>query len=255
MNKVEAQLPRFDISKDNTFEIKGTHFHVPKADGRGKSSEDSFAVVKGNLLLNAYADLLKHHPKSIFEVGFFEGGSSVFLDCLLEPDSLTCVDLRSDRIGFCDRFIERNNRQDHFRMFYSIDQSDKATLRKMIHDFHGGELDLAIDDASHEYFRSRATFEALFPFLKPGGIYLLEDYAWAHTPQFQKRKRPWKKQPKALTNLVFELTMIMASDPRIISHVEMDRASCRITRGPAELDDTFTVEGAYVARGKKIRLI
>ena len=255
MSTTSAQPLKFDISKNNTFEIRGTQFHVPKADGKGRSRADSFAVIKGNLLLKAYADLATHNPKSIFEVGFFEGGSSVFLDRLYEPDQLTCVDLRADRIKFCDDYIEKNGRQDSFRMHYSVDQSDKATLAKMVQDHHGGSLDLAIDDASHEYFRSKATFEALFPFLKPGGVYLLEDYAWAHTPQFQKRQRPWKKQTKALSNLVFELTMIMATNPRIISRMDMDRASCRIYRGPQEIDEPFLVENEYVSRGNNIRLI
>lgn len=255
MSTTPAQPLRFDVSKDNTFEINGTHFHVPKADGKGKSRKDSFAVVKGNALLQSYVDLTAHAPKSIFEVGFFEGGSSVFLDRLYQPDQLTCVDLRPDRIQYCDDYIQQHARQNAFRMFYGIDQSDKDTLRQMVMDHHGGSLDLAIDDASHEYYRSKATFEALFPFLKPGCVYLLEDHAWAHTPIYQKRKRPWKKQTKALTNLVFELTMVMSTNPGLISRIDMDAASCRIYRGPQKIDAPLLIENEYIARGNKIRLI
>ena len=261
MSKANHQSLSFAHATGASFELNGTTFHIPKADGKGKSRADSFAIVKGNQLLNAYADLVADAPKSIFEVGFFEGGSSVFLDRLFTPDQLTCVDIRPDRIEPVDAYIQQNARQDAFRMFYSIDQSDKAKLRKMVHDHHGGTLDLVIDDASHEYFRSKATFEALFPFLKPGGIYFLEDFGWAHTPVYQKRKPRWKRKPPwkpdiaALSNLVFELTMIMATNSSIISKIEMDTASCRIVRGPIDLGDSFSVDESYISRGKQIRLI
>lgn len=247
--------PRFDISKDRNFEIGGTRFHVATADGQGKSRPDSFAIVKGNQLLNTYAALAECGFKSIFEVGFFEGGSSVFLDRLFQPEQLTCVDLRPDRIAVIDRYIEEESRKDQFRMNYSVDQSDKAALAGMVETYHGGSLDLVIDDASHEYFRSKATFEALFPYLCPGGVYLLEDFAWAHTEIYQKRKRPWKKTTKALTNLVFELTMVMSSNPGLIQRIDMDRASCRIYRGKQPIEGPFLIDESYIARGKKLRLI
>lgn len=261
MSKTHEQPNWLQKTTDNSFEIDGIKFHAPKADGKGKSREDSFAIIKGSQLLNSYAELAADQPKSIFEVGFFEGGSSVFLDRLFKPDQLTCVDIRDDRIEVVDRYIEQSGREDAFRMFYSIDQSDKDTLRRMVHDYHGGSLDLVIDDASHEYFRSKATFEALFPFLKPGSVYMLEDFGWAHTPVYQKlkprwkRKPPWKPDVAALSNLVFELTMIMSTNAQIISKIEMDAASCRIVRGPMELGNSFSVEDSYISRGKKIRLI
>jgi hypothetical protein len=50
------------------------------------------------------------------------------------------------------------------------------------HEF-SAPLDLVIDDASHIYGPTKASFQALFPLLRPGGLYLIEDWAWAHWPR------------------------------------------------------------------------
>jgi hypothetical protein len=43
-------------------------------------------------------------------------------------------------------------------------------------EFGQDPLDLVIDDASHLYGPSLATFETLFPALREGGLYVLEDW-------------------------------------------------------------------------------
>jgi hypothetical protein len=48
--------------------------------------------------------------------------------------------------------------------------------------FDGGPLDLVVDDCSHLYEPTRASFNELFPRLRPGGAYVIEDWVWAHTP-------------------------------------------------------------------------
>jgi hypothetical protein len=40
--------------------------------------------------------------------------------------------------------------------------------------------DLVIDDAAHVYGQTKRSFECLFPTLAPGGLYIIEDWAWEH---------------------------------------------------------------------------
>jgi hypothetical protein len=40
-------------------------------------------------------------------------------------------------------------------------------------------MNLVVDDASHTYEDTKASFETLFPLLQPGGIYAIEDWSWA----------------------------------------------------------------------------
>lgn len=105
--------------------------------------------------------------------------------------------------------------------------------------------------ASHRYDLSRATFQALFPRIRPGGIYVLEDYGWAHTAGFQSGEHGWFQRP-ALTNLVFEVTMMLASRPGLVARVDVLPGLCLIYRGPRECPRPFDIDDHIVARGRKL---
>lgn len=54
----------------------------------------------------------------------------------------------------------------------------------------------------------------LFPLLSEGGYYIIEDWAWSHHPAYQGAGHDWAHRP-ALTNLLFEQLMLMASTLKI----------------------------------------
>jgi cephalosporin hydroxylase len=56
---------------------------------------------------------------------------------------------------------------------YQGDQSDAAFLQRV--SSAEGPFDIIIDDGSHIQSHIIASFETLFPILKPGGIYVIED--------------------------------------------------------------------------------
>ena len=62
--------------------------------------------------------------------------------------------------------------------------------------------------------KRRSPFEILFPLLQPGGIYLIEDWSWAHHPDYQSVGAPLL-ECLALSNLLFEQIMLMSSVPLI----------------------------------------
>ena len=57
---------------------------------------------------------------------------------------------------------------------FQADASSPAELAAVL-DKVGGQLDIIIDDASHASDHQQITLGALFPALKPGGIYIIED--------------------------------------------------------------------------------
>lgn len=57
---------------------------------------------------------------------------------------------------------------------YILDQGDRAQLDGFI-DKAGGDFDVIIDDGSHRPDHQQVTFAALFPHLKRGGLYIIED--------------------------------------------------------------------------------
>lgn len=60
------------------------------------------------------------------------------------------------------------------------DQNSPEDLQRCI-DSHGGEFDIILDDGSHYSEHILTSFENLFPHLKPGGYYVIEDLHSVYT--------------------------------------------------------------------------
>ena len=68
---------------------------------------------------------------------------------------------------------------DWFR-FRAADCGDREQLDEVVAELSGSgvALDVIIDDASHASFHQQLTMLKLFPLLKPGGFYVIEDLNW-----------------------------------------------------------------------------
>ena len=118
------------------------------------------------------------------EVGMLQGGSAVFFDQLYSPSKLACVDIRSDTPAALIAYIDDMD-CNHIIVRTGLDKSEKAALRGVILGDLGGGVDFVVDDASRFYEQSLATFEAVFPFVSPGGVYVIEDWPWSHSADAQ----------------------------------------------------------------------
>jgi hypothetical protein len=163
------------------------------------------------------------------EVGIFDGGSTAFMAQLARPRKLVAVDISSARSGLTE-FVDEQGLAGSVAPHWEIDQSDGARLREIAATEFDAPIDLVVDDASHLLEPTRATFDALFPLLRPGGEYVIEDWAWAHAPV-----SIWPNRPPT-TLLVLELVIACAHDPGLIAGVEVDRAWTVIRRGDGAID-------------------
>lgn len=220
------------------FEIDGIRFikDIRAGNERGKSAGNEFILVKTNAFLNFYRGLQRRHPKNILEVGMFEGGSLVLFDKLFQPDRLMGLDLRREPIGPLEAY--RRDRP-HIRTFYGLSQDDPTVGEILAEQFPDG-IDLIVDDASHLYEQSRKTFHLCFPHLKPGGLYVLEDWSWSHKRPYQAPTHSWYGKP-ALTNLVMEFIVNLPSSTQmntVTAHrdlVVIEKAG--VASGGIDLDD------------------
>lgn len=57
---------------------------------------------------------------------------------------------------------------------FAGDQSNRADIARFV-EFSGGEFDIIIDDGSHKPMHQQLSLAFLFPHLKPGGQYIIED--------------------------------------------------------------------------------
>jgi len=133
--------------------------------------------------------------KTIFELGIWDGGSTAFWFEYFQPDKLVAVDFldREDSPTFRD-YVTRKQAGERLKTYWRTDQSDRGRLAAIASAEFNCPLDLVIDDASHELHATRASFETLFPLLRSGGIYMIEDWMWETRACFREADNPWAER-------------------------------------------------------------
>ncbi|HEX9425472.1 MAG TPA: CmcI family methyltransferase [Pyrinomonadaceae bacterium] len=215
-------MNQIKISPGGRFSLRGENFvievDVPPKD-RCPSTSEAFTIVKSEPYLRVYEDLASgFSPSSILELGVCQGGSYVFLDKLFNPRRMSAVEIRSQPVAPLLQYLSRTeNRFVHF----ATSQRDGEMLKQIVLRELADELDLVVDDASHSYEETKTSFEFLFPLLRPGGIYVIEDWSWAHHPNYQSPEARFSKR-HALSNLLFEQIMLLGSTS-VISEIRVWR--------------------------------
>lgn len=161
---------------DVHLDVDGTRFSLMGSDDRG---DGTILLLKPRYMVQAYLDRTEDLRGSrIFEAGIYRGGSTAFLSALLDPEKLVAIDLSEPRNEWLDRWLTAQDRTDRVHLHHGVDQSDRPTLERILDDeFGDAPLDLVIDDASHLLGPTLATFNVLFPRLREGGLYIIEDWS------------------------------------------------------------------------------
>lgn len=226
--EAEAAAP---VPRDRTFHLDGASF-VVDASGQVKArdlSGDTFLLRKTERAIEYYRLLAQRRPRHILELGMREGGSIALWDKLYAPEVLVGLDPRGAAIEAVELY--RADRP-HIRTYYGRNPDKPGAVMAARESFPTGP-DLIIDDASHRYEETKTTFESLFPLLRPGGTYVVEGWNWSHRPAAQKETHPgW--QQKALTNLLFELT-VLTSNSRVIEHLHVEEGLFAVRKGSGTL--------------------
>ena len=196
------------------FEIDNMKFTIDVQPGpkRRPSTEGNFTLVKTMSYIKDYVALADETFPHIMELGLFQGGSLVFFDKMFKPKKLIGLDISPKRIEALDNYISSGSQ--HIKTYYGVSQDDVNMLRSIVHNDFDGSLDLVVDDASHLYELTKTSMSVLFPLLKPGGVYIIEDWAWSLRPNAQSREHPWYGKA-ALVNLVFEIVAELGSGKEI----------------------------------------
>lgn len=207
--------PKINFSAPGEFELGGVKFCFPTV--QAETTPEKAVLHKDTYFIESYQQTLPPlQPKRVFEFGIFQGGSALFHTLFLNLEKYVCLDICDRREGF-EQILAHHQVGERIHTHYNTSQDDDIRVREIFEaEFGDNPPDLVIDDASHLYEPSKRSFEIAFPYLKPGGHYILEDWAWAHWPHYQDPSNGLAAH-KALTNLVFELTVLMSSTDLIES--------------------------------------
>jgi predicted O-methyltransferase YrrM len=221
--------------------VRGTSFRLAPQ-RRFASSDELFCVVKPPDLVARYMDMVDElSPARIVELGILQGGSTALLALLADPEKLVAFELSPTRIEPLDRMLAAHGLTDVVVPCYGVDQADAATMRTVLdREFGDAPLDLVIDDASHEVEPTEASFNVLFPRLRPGGLYIIEDWAWAHVAFGAHRPGH-----EPLTTFVFEALATLPQPRGLVEDIHVDRHWAVIRRAAGEVDPAG---GAYDVR-------
>lgn len=119
---------------------------------------------------------LRHKSIKFLEIGFLIGGSARMWDKYFTDAELYFMDISEELF---EKYSYGLSKRCHF---YVVDQSNTAELSQFIKTV-GGDFDIIIDDGGHHMHQQITSFKTLFPFLKSGGLYVIEDL---HTSYWQR---------------------------------------------------------------------
>lgn len=220
--------------------------------------EGEFLIFKPRPLVERYAALLADlRPQHVFELGVRMGGSTMFFAELARPRRLVAIDRDplTEVIARIEAHASIAGLPDVVRTLGDVDQADRRRLAEIVeNEFAGSPLDLVLDDCSHLYEPTRASFNELFPRLRPGGLYVIEDWEWAHPSlDSEDPERVLYPDEVPMTRLLFEIVLAIPSVPGLIADFSLDQRAAVITRGDAEVDPSaFEISACSNRKGREL---
>jgi hypothetical protein len=246
-----------DWVSEKKFVVDGLEFDSDLGSYQGKTTPDRVVILKDSRLLRQYLDFFAPHAtKNIFELGIWQGGSPLFYGLATDARKVVALDLANPPPPALGEIVHRHRMDDRVKLHFGVSQDDRAAVTSIVdNDFSGEPIDLVIDDASHQYGFSRRSFEIVFPRLRPGGFYIIEDWQWAHIdhPVYQEGVH-FGGEP-ALTNFIFELLIAYGSHPGLFHNIIVRDWFVAVQKAWYPTAEEFRLDDLLRMRGKKLTLI
>lgn len=240
---------------DDGFKLGDLRFHqVFGAESQTKPCEfPEFILVKTPEMVEWYIKQFEGvEVNDLLELGVLRGGSVAFFNEYFKPARHMAVDIHATAARPLAEMSERA-RRDGRNLLAKLDISQADTQGIVAaYEAHFGrsaEFDVIIDDASHFYDLSVASFNGLFPLVRPGGIYVIEDWGWGQWAPFQSQDNQLYNEP-ALTNLVHYCMLGCTGGAAGIARVDIVKDTAFVHRNSQPLPPDFRIESAFSTRGR-----
>lgn len=223
--------------KETEFEI-ASFVYREQPDGARDTAPDAFHFYKNRAQIEQFDRFFAETgfvPKRVLELGIWDGGSAAFWPEVLQLQAYAAIDIqeRGDS-GYFTRWLDERGRG-CVSTHWGVDQTSEEVLR-VIHDRHLDPLDLILDDCSHMYDSTLRSFEMLFGRVRPGGWYIIEDWAWSLQPEYQSRHHAWAVN-RSLHPITHRLVDLHGSRPDVVPSLRMFPDFIAIERGSTPLSE------------------
>jgi SAM-dependent methyltransferase len=111
----------------------------------------------------------------LLEIGVLQGGSLRMWRAYFPRAKLFAIDVDPEALACAQQIRDCTVSQ--------VDQGDPGQLNDFVQS-SGGNFDLVIDDGGHHMHQQLLSFDILFPVVKPGGAYVLEDHGTSYWNRF-----------------------------------------------------------------------
>lgn len=236
---------------DAVFEVDGTEFKLALV-----PEKDVLTVMKERFHIDTYADLAsKVKPGSnIVEIGIRSGASTALMAVLYKPNCLSAIEIDTKPTKLFKKFLATHPDGHRIHAHFGCDQGNEAQLAAVIEaDFGHKSLDLVIDDGSHQLVPSMTSFNLLFPRLRSGGFYVIEDWSWEHFAEREYGLHFTGWPITGFSKLTLMTVLACAYAPDIIAKVSLHRGIAVVHRGPGTVQpDGFELVNLLGQRGQQL---
>ena len=250
-------LPDLETIDGVTFELRPHH--------RTPTKKQWTCLRKNRSITNRYLELAEEFQRSrIVEFGVDQGGSTSFFAKLFQPEKMIAFELSDEPVSTVMDFLSEQDPEGRINIHWGVNQADQAVVPRLLDRAFGSHaVDFIVDDASHLLAPSTATFEMLFPRLRPGGLYVLEDWSGDHLDElaivtafmndtdgeFARRFRAAALQntnrSKPMSLLICQLVVASGRNPDWIAELRIRGGYCEVRRGAADIPPNTPI-GDYI---------
>lgn len=163
---------------------------------------DKFAIKSGtdksskfHYYTDIYEGYLSHlQQKAIkfLEIGIYEGASVKMWEDYFPKAELHFIDNNPSIIKYHSK---RSN-------YHFLNQASRGELLNFVNDT-GGDFDIIVDDGGHRIDQQIISFQMLFPHLKSGGLYIIEDIFTSYLERYGGEGSKLEPQSGPKTTIAF----------------------------------------------------
>ena len=184
---------------------------------------------------------LREHPVNLLEVGVFHGESVKMWSEYFQSGRIIGVDIDPVSCRYANERV----------LIEIADQSNVANLVRLGVQY--GPFDIIVDDGSHMWNHQITTLQYLYPFLKPGGFFVMEDIdtsfgAYVNTYKGTSSISAAEYLRKMTDYLVADVQLDISAEQdsfirtfaRATEFIAFHRRTAILRLHPSSLVDTFT---------------